>query len=480
MIGITQRLPIRLRLTLASAAVMAVVLTGVSLSLYASFESGLNSSLNDVLHARAGDMTGLAQRVGLAGLATNSQPLPTSGASFAQVLTPEGHVLASSPGASKRALLTAPERRRGARTSFIVTRGERVRLLAEPLGPGAVVVVGVSLAKRERTLETIADGLMIGGPLALLLASLAAYTLAGRALRPVEAMRHRAARILPASVGKRLPVPRPNDEVRWLGQTLNEMLARLEGGLERERAFVADASHELRTPLTILKSELELAMRGSQDASALRAAIESAADETDRLIALANDLLVIASAEQGRLPVRTEELAVDELFASLASRYAQRASGSHNGASHQPNGAWHEPNGASYQSNGASPERDAIFEISVPPGLRVRADRQRLEQALGNLVDNALRHGGRPVRLRAIEVDGVVELHVVDHGPGFPAPFVAHAFERFSRPEGDRSQPGNGLGLAIVDAIARAHGGHTEATNTTDAGADVALVLPRR
>jgi signal transduction histidine kinase len=466
MIGITQRLPIRLRLTLASAAVMAVVLTGVSISLYASFQSGLNSSLNDVLHARAGDLTGLAQRLGLAGLATNDQPLPTSGASFAQVLTPEGHVLAGSPGASTRALLTAAERRRGAGSSFMVTRGERVRLLAEPLGPGDVLVVGVSLAKRERTLETIADGLMIGGPLALLLASLAAYTLAGRALRPVEAMRHRAARILPASVGKRLPVPRPNDEVRWLGQTLNEMLARLEGGLERERAFVADASHELRTPLTILKSELELALRGSQDQAALRSAIESAADETDRLIALANDLLVIASAEQGRLPVRTEELAVDELFASLASRFAQRAGGAHNGVSHRPNGASH--------------ERDAFFEISVPPGLRVRADRQRLEQALGNLVDNALRYGGSPVRLCAIAVDGVVELHVIDHGPGFPAPFVPHAFERFSRPEGDRSQPGNGLGLAIVDAIARAHGGRTEATNATDAGADVALVLPRR
>ena len=486
MIGITQRLPIRLRLTLASAAVMAVVLTGVSVVLYASFQSGLNSSLNDVLHARAADLTGLAQRVGMAGLATTSQPLPTSGSSFAQVVTPEGHVLAGSTGASSRALLTAGERRRAAQSSFMVTRGERVRLLAEPLGPGDVLVVGVSLAKRERTLGTISDGLMIGGPLALLLASLAAYTLAGRALRPVEAMRHRAARILPASVGKRLPVPRPNDEVRWLGQTLNEMLARLEDGLERERAFVADASHELRTPLAILKSELELALRGSHDVIALRAAIESAADETDRLIALANDLLVIASAEQGRLPVRTEELAVDELFANLAGRFAQRAAASHAGA-----GASHaiadssrasadvsrQGNGDSRRAKGAS---EATFEISVPPGLRVRADRQRLEQALSNLVDNALRYGGRPVRLRAIAVDGVVELHVVDQGPGFPAPFVAHAFERFSRPEGDRSQPGNGLGLAIVEAIARAHGGHAEARNAADAGADVALVLPRR
>jgi signal transduction histidine kinase len=294
-------------------------------------------------------------------------------------------------------------------------------------------------------------------------------------------MRHRAARILPASVGKRLPVPRPNDEVRWLGQTLNEMLARLERGLERERAFVADASHELRTPLAILKSELELALRGSHDAAALRAAIESAADETDRLIALANDLLVIASADQGRLPVRTEELAVDELFANLASRFAQRADAplANAAGSRRTNGAPLQSNGGAQQPNGAGYD-DAGFEISVPPGLRVHADRQRLEQALSNLVDNALRYGARPVRLRAVAVNGVVELHVVDQGPGFPAPFVAHAFERFSRPEGNRGQPGNGLGLAIVDAIARAHGGHAEATNAADGGADVALVLPRR
>jgi signal transduction histidine kinase len=83
------------------------------------------------------------------------------------------------------------------------------------------------------------------------------------------------------------------------------------------------------------------------------------------------------------------------------------------------------------------------------------------------------------VSLRAKAVNGVVELHVVDHGPGFPPLFVAHAFERFSRPDGDRHQPGSGLGLAIVDAIARAHGGHAAARNAPGAGADVALVLPR-
>ena len=446
------RLPVRIRLTLASAAVMAFVLTGVSVVLYKSFESGLNTNLDEVLHARAADLTGLANRIGLAGLATETQPLPTSRGSFEQVLTPDGQVLASGAGPSSRPLLTTKERLRAERTSFIVTRGEQMRLLAAPLNPGEVLVVGVSLAKREHTLNTISLGLMIGGPLALLLASLAAYTLAGRALRPVEAMRHRAASILPASVGKRLPVPPANDEVRWLGQTLNEMLARLERGLERERAFVADASHELRTPLAILRGELELALRGENDAGELRAAIARSADETERLISLANDLLVIASADQGRLPVRTEELEVQELFARLSTRFASRSDAAR------------------------TPPR---IEIEVPDGLRINADRQRLEQALGNLVDNALRHGEAPVALRANAVNGIVELHVVDHGPGFPPLFVATAFERFSRPDGDRNQPGSGLGLAIVDAIARAHGGRAAARNAPGAGADVAVLLPR-
>jgi signal transduction histidine kinase len=99
---------------------------------------------------------------------------------------------------------------------------------------------------------------------------------------------------------------------------------------------------------------------------------------------------------------------------------------------------------------------------------------------LGNLIDNALRYGGEPVRLVAPSTEASVELHVIDHGPGFPPPFVSHAFERFSRAERAHAHEGSGLGLAIVDAIARAHGGEADATNASGAGADVAILLPRR
>ena len=109
----------------------------------------------------------------------------------------------------------------------------------------------------------------------------------------------------------------------------------------------------------------------------------------------------------------------------------------------------------------------------------MRGDRRRLEQALANLVENALRHGAGAVLLEAVTEDGSVELRVGDHGTGFPPPFLEHAFERFSRADRSRETAGVGLGLAIVAAIAHAHGGTATASNQPEGGADVTLRLPR-
>ena len=113
------------------------------------------------------------------------------------------------------------------------------------------------------------------------------------------------------------------------------------------------------------------------------------------------------------------------------------------------------------------------------PGLVVRGDRLRLEQALGNLVDNALRYGAGQVRLTREEVGSAVELHVVDQGKGFPPEFLERAFERFSRADQSRHGAGAGVGLSIVSASAEAHGGSAHAANAAGGGADVWLTLPR-
>jgi signal transduction histidine kinase len=242
-------------------------------------------------------------------------------------------------------------------------------------------------------------------------------------------------------------VPPTGDELERLGATLNEMLDRLEAGLERERDFVADAGHELRTPLALLRTELELAARQARSTDELRAAVTSASREAERLSQLAEDLLLIARADRGRLPLRLEDVDVDELFAKVASRFDWRDDG-----------------------------RTVHAACS---SLRVRGDRLRLEQALGNLVDNALRHGGGTVELEARAVDGLVELHVRSGGEGFPPELLPRAFERFTRGDSVRAGGGAGLGLSIVRAIAEAHGGDADAANVAHEGADVWLALPR-
>jgi len=284
---------------------------------------------------------------------------------------------------------------------------------------------------------------------ALLLASLAGYAVSGRALRPVEAMRQRAAVISAAEPKQRLPLPAADDEIHRLGETLNQMLGRLETAIERERAFVDDASHELRTPLALHKTELELALRYARTPEELRSAISSAVVEVDRLIQLAEDLLVLARSEEGKLALDLRRLGVSELLRDVRERFAVRMD---------------------------EAGRSLVFASS--DGLTVEGDRLRIEQALTNLVENAIEHGGGEITVRASEADGGVAIHVEDRGPGFAPDFIGRAFERFSRGDPSRGGDGAGLGLAIVEAIARAHRGSAHAANRDGAGADVWIVLP--
>jgi two-component system OmpR family sensor kinase len=304
--------------------------------------------------------------------------------------------------------------------------------------------------QRSESLQDLLELLLLSGPVALVLASLAAYGVAAAALRPVEAMRARAATISAAEPGERLPVPPTHDEVARLGTTLNEMLERLGEALEHERTFVADASHELRTPLAILRTELDLALAEDRSSTELRAALASAAEETDRLTQLAEDLLTIAQTERGELPLRLERIELREVLGGVGQRFARRAE-----------------------------EEGRAIVVDGPP-LEIRADRLRIAQAVGSVVDNALRYGAGEVSVfLAAAADDTVEIRVRDHGPGFPPDFLPRAFERFSRPGASRVDGGSGLGLAIVRTVARAHGGEARAGNAEDGGAEVRLTLPR-
>ena len=427
------RLPVRLRLTLAFALAMAIVLAAVGALLYVRLGDSLAEQLDESLELRAEALAGGGS------LAAGDDEV------VAQRLGPDGAPTESSPGLDEP-LVTPEEEARAQEDSFFFTRevnGEPMRLLVTP-----TLVVGASLEDREEALDELLAQLLVVGPLALLLASAAGYVLASAALRPVEAMRREAAEISGDAAGRRLPLPRARDELRRLGETLNAMLGRLQESLARERRFVADASHELRTPLALLQTELELALRHRRTPGELEEALRSAKDEVDRLARLAEDLLILARLDEGRLPLRTEEVSAGDLLEAVARHFDTRATG-----------------------------EGRTLEVDAEP-VSLEGDRLRLEQALGNLVDNALRYGAGKVRLEAAPNDGGVDLRVADEGHGFAPELLPVAFDRFTRRDEVRGDGAAGLGLAIVAAIARAHGGSARAANSPRGGAVVVLALP--
>ena len=444
------RLPIRVRLAVYFALAMAMVLAAAGWFAYARVSSDLGNALDQDLRARGQDLSALVASGG--SVASTQGALIENGESFSEVLGSDGRVLDATPPIGGSLLM--PAQLAAARSGPVFTDrpsvpglDEPARMMALPAtrnGEEVVLVVGATKENRAETLSSLRAAFLIGGPLALLLAAVGGYLLAGAALRPIESMRRRAADISTSSLDERLPVPPADDEVARLGETLNAMLARLEDGLERERRFVADASHELRTPLALLKTELGLALKPGRSQPELVSALESAAEQTDRLSRIADDLLLLARAEQGELRLKAEQVDVMDVLEDVAGRFRTDR------------------------------------EISVAPGepLVVPADRLRLEQAMTNLVDNALSHGGGSITLSAVRQNGTAELHVLDEGGGFGDDFLPQAFERFTRGDEGRQGEGSGLGLAIVATIARAHRGSARAANAPGGGADVWISLP--
>lgn len=448
------RLPIRARLTAAFALAMVVVLAAAGLFVYLRLEADLREGVDTSLEARADALAALVERSG----GRLTEPVGSAAEpeeSFAQLLTPEARLLDGIGGAGDPAL-SPDETARAAAAPVLLDRelpgiDGTARVLARPAtvdGRSLVIVAGASLEDVDETLGGLVASFAIGGPVAVLAASGLGYLLATAGLRPVEAIRRRAERISLRREGERLPLPAARDEVRRLGETLNDMLARLEASFARERRLVADAGHELRTPLAVQKAELEAALRIGGCDPELRESLAAALEETDHLAQLADDLLLIASARDGRLPVQLETVELRRLLEQARERFVDRAR-----------------------------EQRREISVAVPDGLRAPLDPLRLRQALGNLVDNALRHGAGEVGLAARPDREGVRIEVSDQGPGFSPEIAGRAFERFARGDKGRSRGGAGLGLAIVSAIAEAHGG-TAAIAETDSGATVRLRFP--
>lgn len=383
---------------------------------------------------------------------------------FAQVVSPDGHVVAGSVNAPHTSVLDAAQLRTASRQRLTVElsvpalRGA-ARLRAEPAGR-YVVVVGTGLGEFDSARRRFL--FVLGGSLVVLVALLTvgAWFLVRAALRPVARMSLAAEAMSGADPHGQLPTARGQDELALLSRTLNGLLDRIGQFLDRERAFLDDASHELRTPLTVLRGELELALE-DPDPQRARDSVRAALVEAERLSALASDLLVLARQ-------RGEGLTLDRTDVSLAGWLA-----------------------ATIDSLGAALDLD--ITVDVAGDITASVDTARMERVVINLLNNASAAGATKVRIGATSGHGdlggrpdtrTTQIEVEDDGPGFDPAILAHAFERFARAEGSRSvsagTSGAGLGLAIVAALVDAHGGTVTADNASVlGGARVHVHLPR-
>ena len=441
--GVAVRSGLRLRLTalvvFAGALVAAVALVGLAVLV----TSRLHAAVDDGLRARAADIVTAVAQGDTA--APGNDP-------FAQVLDRRDRVVAHSASAPGESVLAPAVRATAAGGEVILeadvpTLRGPARLLARPARGGVVVLVGTGLsdfnAARDRLLLALGLSLLV----LLVLFGAGAWFVTGAALRPVARMSRAAEAMSGGEPHGRLPQPPGNDEIALLGRTLNGLLERIEGFVERERAFLDDASHELRTPLTVLRGELELAS-GDPDPERVQRSIATALAEAEALSLMADDLLVLARQRGGDLQLQREAVDLGGWLHTVVREYQA---------------AWH-----------------CDVRVDAPGGVTAWIDCPRLQRVVVNLITNASAAGAAHVVIRG-RPDGVLEF--CDDGPGFDPQVLPRVFERFARGDrawvNDAAASGAGLGLAIVAALVDAHGGWVTADNRSPlGGARVRVHLP--
>jgi two-component system, OmpR family, sensor kinase len=453
-----RRMPLRTRLTVAFAAGTTVVLGSVGFFAYVRMAASLLDTTDAGLRSRA-EILAADVRARGPSLANVGSELIELDEAFVQVADASGRIVQSSSIVAGTPLLPPATIRSLPAPQFfdrsIPTIDNVTRVLAVPIETSdghQVVLVGSSLQDRADELLQLAATLAIGGSVSLAVLSLVGWLLAGAALGPVERMRTEAAEISTAAATRRLTTPETDDEISRLGQTLNRMLDRIQASAEIERRFLDNASHELRTPLSILRSEVDLALSRSRSVGELVAALQSISEETDHLARLADDLLLLSRAHEGKLSIHQESVSLRAVVASVCARFEPAA-----------------------ERAGVGIEVDAADVL-------VSIDPVRLRQALDNLLANALRHlgPGDTVRVTGGCGDGWILLVIEDTGPGFQDETLPGAFEPFVRgaDDGEADRNGAGLGLPIVRAIAEAHGGSAKAENGSEGGARITIRIP--
>jgi heavy metal sensor kinase len=461
-------MPLRVRLTLWYGTALAAILVVFGGVLYAMLAHGLRDQVDRSLDEAASvAVRALEQhRVGpflpFEDLAVEFPELAVLDKSF-QIFSPAGKVTIQSPNLGRLDIplsRTALEAALSGRATFESARfldGSSFRLLSVPIIlDGAlvnIIQVGTSLRSVEEMLHRLLLVLLVSLPAALAVALGGGWFLAGRALRPVEAITQAARRIAAGDLTQRLTVAHSPDEIGRLAATFNNMIARLEASFRQVRQFSADASHELRTPLTVMKGETELALRRARPAEDYKLVMESTLEEIDRMAQIVDELLFLSRADLGEVRIESQPVRLDALVEDI-----QR------------------------QAVVLGQEQEIQVMVGSVALAQVQGDELRLRELLLNLVDNAVKYSrpGGKVEIALARDAGMARLSVTDQGIGISAEAQTRIFDRFYRTDDARAhaKKGTGLGLSICKWIVEAHHGRIEVQSKVGEGSRFTVILP--
>jgi len=329
-----------------------------------------------------------------------------------------------------------------------------VQRAGEPVAGRPLTQVEIVQIVRSENLELLRNYSLIGIACLLILAGGGSYLLSGRMLKPVDHVTSLAARISSTNLKERINRQGPDDEVKRLADTFDDMLERLEGAFESQKQFIQDASHELRTPIAIAQTNIEVAeMEDKATARDYRRLMEVLKMSLERMNRLSDNLLLLSNGEQNQ--IRQAVVDIPPLLNEVVTEAGARAAAA-----------------------------DVKLELEpMPDDIRTSGDAFRLKQAIINLVDNAIKynHPGGDVRVSTEADESQLIIRVQDSGIGISEADRQRIFDRFYRVDKSRSraQGGSGLGLAIVKKIVEDHGGSITVESTPDVGSTFTITLPR-
>jgi signal transduction histidine kinase len=442
------RLSLRLRITLVTAVVVAVVVALGGILILVALRAELVAAADEAVEARADEIARLAADDAL------PRPLPPmhDPVTFSEVVS-GGRTVTATDSLLGGTGFDLPAQEAGQvdvsgvpRLPLAGTGPYRVAAqgVDTPSGP-MTVFVAVSIAHLDHTMAVAARIGAIGVVLLVVVLATVTWLAIGRSLAPVEGIRARAEAITGQNLDRRVPVPDQLDEIGRLARTVNQMLGRLERSAARQRRFVADAAHELRSPIASLRVQLETA-RDTEETAGREGDMLY---ETTRMEGLVDQLVVLARADADTSWLRLETVDLDDLIDSAVTSLA--------------------------------PRDGLVIDTSAVEPVQLCGDARMLEQVVRNLVHNALGHARGTVRVSTSAAgDDLAVLIVDDDGPGVPEDRRDDIFERFVRLDAsrDRDHGGVGLGLAIVAEIVRAHGGRVHVSDSPSGGARFVVELP--